>query len=143
MKERGIGGRGAVWGWGAGSYMSVEDSKKAGVVVSDIIVWLAALECRGDIANSVQVSMVSVVTVVLALVIGVNEVSGAWVEGEGRLEGDEVLPSAAGSKGDEGDEVKGDEIDEGCKGVVGLVEFSGVAGLRKIRGEREKCGRRI
>ncbi len=82
--------------------------------------------------------MVTVVTVVLALVIGVNEVSGARVEGEGRLEGDEGLPRAAGSKGDEGGEVKGDEIDEGCKGVVGSAEFSGVAGSRKIReGERE------
>ncbi len=59
------------------------------------------------------------------------------------MEGDEVLPRAAGSKGDEGDEVKGDEIDERCKGVVGLAEFSGVAGLRKIGGEREKCGRRV
>jgi hypothetical protein len=54
------------------------------------------------------------------------------------LEGDEVLPRAVRSNGDEGGEVKGDEIDEGCKGVVGSAEFSGVAGLRKIRGgERE------
>jgi hypothetical protein len=53
------------------------------------------------------------------------------------LEDDEVLPRAAGSKGDEGVEVKGDEIGEGCKGVVGLVEFSGVARLR--REVRETC----
>jgi hypothetical protein len=39
---------------------------------------LAALEeCRKGIASSVQVSMMAVVTVVLALVIGVEEVSGA------------------------------------------------------------------
>jgi hypothetical protein len=44
------------------------------------------------------------------------------------------LPRAAGSKGDKGVEVKGDEIGEGCKGVVALAEFSGVAGLR-----RETC----
>jgi hypothetical protein len=59
------------------------------------------------------------------------------------LEGNEVLPRAAGSKGDEGDEVKGDEIGEECKGVVGLAEFSGVAGLRRLRGGgsevRETC----
>jgi hypothetical protein len=50
------------------------------------------------------------------------------------LEGDEVLPRAAGSKGDEGDEVEGDEIGEGCKGVVGLAEYSGVAELRENGG---------
>ena len=48
------------------------------------------------------------------------------------------MPRAAGSKGDEGGEVKGDEIDEGCKGVVGSAGFSGVAGLRRLSGgERE------
>jgi hypothetical protein len=66
-----------------------------------------------------------------------------------KIEGDEVLPRAAGSKGDKSDEIglpratgsngdKGDEVGEECEGVVGLAEFAGVAGLRKLRGgERE------
>ena len=66
-----------------------------------------------------------------------------------RKKGDELLPRATASKGDKGDEVglpratgskgdKGDEVGEECEGVVGLAEFAGVAGLRKLRGgERE------
>ncbi len=45
-------------------------------MASDVIVCLAALEHREGITNLV-VSMVSVVSAVLALVIGANEASGA------------------------------------------------------------------
>jgi hypothetical protein len=50
------------------------------------------------------------------------------------LEGAEIFPTVAGSKGDDGGEVKGEEIGEGCKGVVGLAEYSGVAELRENGG---------
>ena len=50
------------------------------------------------------------------------------------MEGVEIFPTVAGSKGDDGGEVKGEEIGEGCKGVVGLAEYSGVAELRENGG---------
>jgi hypothetical protein len=53
------------------------------------------------------------------------------------LEGAEIFPTVAGSKGDDGGEVKGEEIGEGCKGV-GLAEYSGVAELRENGGGRER-----
>ncbi len=54
------------------------------------------------------------------------------------MEGAEIFPTVAGSKGDDGGEVKGEEIGEGCKGVVGLAEYSGVAELRENGGGRRE-----
>ena len=103
------------------------------------------LERWEGFADPVGVSTVSVVSAVLVSVIGANEASGARVEGEEDLGGDEELPRATGSKGVRGDEVdlakatgskgdKGDEVGAECEGVVGLAKFAGKTRLRELRG---------